>query len=155
MLKPVATLPKYSWTAADASKIKLNSASVVMTGALQIKLYATIPEGTIKMLYWTEATAGDELLLENAAELENISLNGSRYQGYLKGIAAKNMGETIYLSASVTIGETTYYAAPVAYSIHKYAANQISKADEMSELAKTLVIYSNAAKNYLSKYTAQ
>jgi len=155
MVVPVAALPKYNWTAADSSKIKLNSASVVMTGALQIKLYATIPEGTIKMFYWTESTAGNELLLENAAEMEDVGINGSRYQGYVKGIAAKNMGQTIYLCASVTVGDATYYTAPVAYSIHKYAAYQISVEDPISDLAKTLVIYSNAAKTYLNTYNTQ
>ena len=155
MVVPLADMPQYSWSVADTSVVKLNSASVLMTGALQVKLYATISEGTINMFYWTEKTAGNELLFENAIELADIGPNGSRYQGYVKGIAAKDMGKTIYLCASVTVDGTTYYTKPVAYSIHQYAANQISKADPIAELAKTLVIYSNTAKHYLNTYNTQ
>ena len=146
-------IPNYAWVAADESKVKLNSASVLMTGALQIKVYATVPAGAeIKMLYWTESTAGSELLIENASEMSNIGLNGSRYQGYIEGIAAKNMGDTIYICAAATIDGETYYTAPISYSIHKYANNQINKNNAMTDLCKTLLIYSAAAKEYLTKY---
>jgi hypothetical protein len=155
--KLIATkeLPAYNWTAADESIIKHTGKSVLMTGALQLKQYALISnayaDGDISMLYWrwTAESDGQALDPANAIAMTDIGPNGAEYQGYIKGIAAKNMGDTVYMCASVTKDGTTYYTAPIAYSIHQYAASRISKNTEMADLAKTMVIYSAAAHYYL------
>ena len=152
-LIPTKQLPAYGWDVADIEIIKLYSASVIMTGALQIKLYVeAVQGGSVQMLYWTDADAAAGLSIADAKSLADISWNGERYQGYLKGIAAKNIGDTIYLCAAVTKDGQTYYTEPVAYSIHQYAANMIESDDLVADLAKTLVLYGNAAKEYLGEF---
>jgi heparin/heparan-sulfate lyase len=153
-LIPTKPLPIYSWAAADAEVVKLYSASVIMTGALQIKLYIETGDQieSVQLLYWTEADVATELSLDTAKPLADIGLNDGRYQGYIKGIAAKNIGDTVYICAAVTKDGETYYTAPMAYSIHTYASNMIDQENAISDLVKTLVLYGNAAKAYISEY---
>ena len=151
---PTKDVPAYAWTPAEASKIQLTGISGVFKGALQMKLYAKAA-GPVKMYYWTEATAGDELLIENAAEMSDVGLNGDEYEGYITGISAKNSGDTLYICAAVELDGVTYYTKVVAYSMHKYAGIEIEGGTAMAELSEALVIYSNVAKNYMATYNPQ
>ena len=155
-ITPTKDIPAYAWMPATESKIKLSGISGVFKGALQMKLYVTAgATGNVKMLYWTEATAGDELLIENAAEMSDVSLNGATYEGYMTGIAAKNSGDTLYICAAVEIDGEICYTKVVAYSMHKYAGIEMDKASAMAGLSEALVIYSNVAKEYMATYNPQ
>lgn len=157
-LTQVKDVPAYSWkdNLAPKEELDLASISAVFKGALQMKLYATgRTTGPVKMLYWTEATAGNELLIENAAEMADVHFNGERYEGRIPGIAAKNSGDTIYICAALEIDGKTCYTRVVAYSMHKYAGIEIGKSSSMAELCKALVIYSNVAKDYMAIWNPQ
>lgn len=150
------TVPAYNWTVADSSVISLSELRVVLTGAPQMKLYAAVgATGTVKMYYWTEATAGNELLIENATEMANVGKNGAYYQGYVLGVAAKNMGDTVYMCAAVEVDGVTHYTQVVGLSIHAYADYMISNNMPEAALCETLILYSNIAKEYMATYNPQ
>lgn len=153
MIIPTKTLTLSGLTV-DSSKVKMVGGSVLMTGALKIKVYFDAPENAdVKIYYWTNS--GESLVLSNAKTSEvyktsNTSTLERRYCAYIEGIAAKNMGDTVSVCAAVTIDGVTYYTEVLNYSIHRYAGNMISKNGNMVDLAKTLVIYSNAAKTHFA-----
>ncbi len=146
------SVPAYSFTAANTDSFKVAVASTVMTGALKIRLSAIVPDGatSVQLLYWRQSDVFDSSLSLDKAQTVNMTYDGTKYyQADIEGIAAKNMGETVYFCVKATVNDQTSYTAVKAYSIHKYAQNKAGSTDaNMSALAKALVVYSDAAKTY-------
>ena len=123
-----------------------------------IKVADTVNVANIEMLYWTEADYNslDVLSVENAGgkltEYEWVT-SKSRYEFTFEGLPAKEMFEAIYTCVVVTDTEgNVYYGGVVPYCPERYGTLNANSSDAATaELAKTLVIYGDAARNYFKK----
>ena len=130
-----------------------------------------IPEDAdIKFYFWDGRTydalaaAGTPLSKENATYVvgkENITQKydedryGYEYTASSKGIPAKQLGESLYVTMVVTLADGTEYCNGVyAYSPEVYAKNQLSKGsvkEATKDVIRWMVLYGEAAKAYFGQ----
>ena len=153
-IAPLKSVPTCNWEVADPATIKINGIVGVFKGSLEMVVKAPVGvNGTVKMYYWTEAAAEGGLRIEDASEMTDVHLNGTRYEGRIPGVAAKNIGDTIYMCAAVEVDGVTYYSKAYCYSMHEYCKNEMNNStSDMSELGRALIIYSNFVKYHLATY---
>ena len=107
--------------------------------------------GEITLYYWNEADyeAVDVLTTENASGslTMEIQANGE-YRGDIAGIAAKALGEGVYVAATYTDGESIWTSGVLGYSIGAYCSSQATKGGTIADLAMATAVYGYQAKQY-------
>ena len=90
----------------------------------------------------TEANATGAMKME-----END--NGT-YKASVSGIAAKNIGDGVYVAIVYSDGTTTYSSGILPYSVGMYC-NQTANGTEIAQLARATAVYGYYAKNYFNQ----
>ena len=143
-----ATLP-----AADGFSYK--SASVNFGSAFGINYQFTTTHaaaGAVKLYVWDAATynEAEALTLENADRVLTMTkLGGRNYQSRVSGIAAKNIGDTVYVMAVYQSGGVTYSTGVLEYSLGAYCKLLAAEAGETQNLAMCTALYGYYAGEYL------
>ena len=111
------------------------------------------PDGNVTLYYWTEEAyaSATKLTVANASGSVVMTPTGSGNQhcGTISGIAAKEMGKTIYAGAVYTSGGVTYSTVVMNYSMGKYCdtiAGRESSAQR--ELSMAAAVYGASARDY-------
>ena len=132
-------------------------ANLTLLGAIDYNFYVVVAEDIevkeAKMLVWDEAAynAATVLSAENATAFELMdNVYGTRYEYTVEGMPAKDMFSPVYACAVITdVDGNVYYSGVVAYCPERYGyINQNSTDAATAELAKRIVIYGDAARNY-------
>ena len=74
--------------------------------------------------------------------------DNGEYRGDIAGIAAKALGEGVYVAGVYTDGTTTWTSGVLGYSIGAYCLGQSTKGGTIAELAKATAVYGYQAKQY-------
>jgi hypothetical protein len=72
----------------------------------------------------------------------------AEYRGDIVGIAAKNLGEGVYVAAVYESNGTTWTSGVLGYSIGAYCSSQASKGGDIANLAMATAVYGYHAKAY-------
>ena len=130
--------------------------SVSFNSRFSINYYFTtafVPEGQVTMYYWDQAAyeSAEELTAENATGVVFMkSSDGSRnFWADVSGIAAKELGKSVYVAAVYSDGTNTYSTGVLGYSIDAYCQSLIQNG-MMTALAQSAVVYGDYAKNYFA-----
>ena len=140
-----------------SSAFNYRSASMVLEGALSIT-YRFIPSNTpdngLTLYYWTESTYNSvDALTPANSDGRKIMIPDSQgyYTASYDGLAAKQMGETIYVVAIYEAGGIQHTTGVIAYSLSTYcnyvATNNLANKD----VAQAAVVYGYFAKEYFTK----
>ena len=70
------------------------------------------------------------------------------YETVVRGIAAKDLDQTVYVAAGYVSGGTSYCTGVLAYSIGSYCVSQAATADAISPFAQATAVYGYYAKQY-------
>lgn len=129
--------------------------SVTFGGAFSINYFFTpayVPEGEITMYYWDAATLStiEEMTTANALGSKTMSLtDGGEYFAAYTDIAAKEIGDTVYVAAVYEANGVTYCTGVLPYSLSLYckrfAENDTSPAQD---LAAATMVYGHYAQKF-------
>ena len=128
--------------------------AVSFEGAFCINYFFTpayAPIDVITLYYWTEGdyNAGSVLTTANATGSITMTGNGiEQYWAEIKGVAAKDLSQAIYVAAVYSDGTTAWTSGVLGYSIGAYCSSMAKGADAMAELAKATAVYGYHAKQY-------
>jgi hypothetical protein len=128
--------------------------SVSFEGAFCINYFFTpayAPVGEITLYYWNEADyeTVDVLTTENASGSLTMELQtNGEYRADIAGIAAKALGEGVYVAGVYTDGESTWTSGVLGYSIGAYCSSQATKGGTIADLAMATAVYGYQAKVY-------
>ena len=150
-------------TAADTAKTAAflkNAAAfgigvaVNFEGAFAVNYYFTVKyaiDSEVTMYFWDEATYNSAAALtkENATSVQTMTLSGSEYLGIVSGIAAKEIDQTLYVSAVFTSGGEECTSGVLAYSLGYYCKSKAADSTSpMQSLAAATGVYGYYAKQY-------
>ena len=130
--------------------------TVSFEGAFSINYYFSpdrTPDGKITLFYWNreDYNAATTLTSSNATGRLTLALSDSgEYHGVVEGIAAKDLDDTIYVTAGYVASGTTYCTGILAYSIGAYCVSQASGSGSMQAFAAATAVYSYYAKAYFA-----
>ena len=130
--------------------------TVSFEGAFSINYYfapSNAPDGKLKLYYWDQATYNSVATLTpgNATGSMIMTANeNGEYHGIVDGIAAKDLGGTVYVAAGYTSGGVTYCTGVLAYSIGSYCVSQAAGGSSMKSFAAATAVYSYYAKQYFT-----
>ena len=154
------TAPKGDALARQNPPVVSRGATLELKGALNLVFTAGvsgIDVAEAKVLVWTEEqyNAVDALTVENATVLDLTyveTVDGVQTYEYVhKGIAAKDMFHPVYACHMYTDTDgNVYYGGVLAYCAERYGYIHRNDTDAIGDLAKTLVIYGNAARTYFA-----
>ncbi len=156
MVSPViyADKSKAGSFAATAEGFTKYTPSVTMAGAFAINYYfqpdRTVDDG-MRFYYWTQEDyeSADTLTAENATGA--MLLSGSTYKATVEGIAAKEMGNTVYVAAAYESEGVSYCTGVLAYSIGAYCKNFAGRdTSSMQDLAAAMAVYGYYAEKFFS-----
>ena len=125
-------------------------------GALSMNLVLTWKvEGYTEagLLVWREDVynAVDTLTWENAEVFEASEINGTEFSVSYPGIAAKDVGDSLYCCAYIVIDGEYYYSGLFVNNIQQIAltALKASVGEELKNLYKSIIVYGTYAKKAL------
>lgn len=129
--------------------------AVNFEGAFAVNYYFTVKyaiDSEVTMYFWDEATynSADALTKENATSVQTMTLSGSEYLGIVSGIAAKEIDQTLYVSAVFTSGGEECTSGVLAYSLGYYCKSKAAETTEMADLAAATAVYGYYAKQYFA-----
>lgn len=114
-----------------------------------------VPDGKVTLYYWNQQdyNLASELTTKNSTGKIVCSASGNdgEYWATISNIAAKQMGQTIYVGVVYTSGGVTYTSEVMNYSLGKYCdgiANNAGSAQHT--LAMSAALYGNAAAAYFA-----
>ena len=124
--------------------------------AFAMNYYVTpsyVPDGDVTLYYWTEEAYAsvDTLKPENASGsvVMTAANAGDRYCGTVSGIAAKEMGDTIYAAAVYESNGVTYSTVVMNYSMGKYCDTVAGRASSTQRgLSMAAAVYGASARAY-------
>ena len=127
--------------------------TVTFEGAFSINYFfvpANVPDGYVTMYYWTQEDydAVSTLTPANATGVLRMSSTTGTYETVVRGIAAKDLDQTVYVAAGYVSGGTSYCTGVLAYSIGSYCVSQAATADAISPFAQATAVYGYYAKQY-------
>ena len=128
--------------------------SISFEGAFCINYFFTpayVPVDEITLYYWNAADyeAVEVLAAENASGFLTMEIReNGEYRGDIAGIAAKALGEGVYVAAVYSDGTTTWTSGVLGYSIGAYCSSQATKGGTIADLAMTTAVYGYQAKQY-------
>ncbi len=144
---------------ADTEKIKITTASLVLEGATDLKLYCTIDPSIMQgaqeamILYWsgTQYETLTSLSRQNITGIGNLIKNGNSYSAKVTDIAAKELGETYFACVYVKDAQgNEHYSSLICCSVHQYCNYMITNERPEIDFCKAMVVYSDAAKTRFS-----
>ena len=109
-------------------------------------------DGDMKLYVWTAAdyAKADELTLDNASQVLTMEGTSSGvYSARLTGIAAKNVGDTVYACGVYESNGVVYRTGVLAYSVGEYCRNMAQRTDSVEALAKATAVYTYYARLHL------
>ena len=124
----------------------MNSATVSLEGALAINyllMPANTPSAGMKVYYWTADTynSASKLTIDNADGTLDSIVSSGMYMATYNGLAASQMGDTVYVAAVYENGGNTYTTGVISYSLAKYLTATADGIGEQKNLAAATVIY--------------
>ena len=128
--------------------------SISFEGAFCINYFFTpnyAPSSGITLYYWNAADyeAAQVLTAENASGSFMLDGEGiAEYRGDIVGIAAKALGEGVYVAAVYESNGTTWTSGVLGYSIGAYCSSQSTKDGTIADLAMATAVYGYQAKQY-------
>lgn len=128
--------------------------AVSFEGAFCINYFFTpkyAPADGITLYYWYENDYNSTDILTASNASGSIKLDGSgtnQYRGDITGISAKKLSQAIYVTAVYSDGTTTWTSGVLGYSIGAYCSSQVSKGEDVADLAMATAIYGYHAKQY-------
>ena len=128
--------------------------SISFEGAFCINYFFTpnyAPVDGITLYYWNAADyeAVDVLSISNASGSFKMEGSGTgEYRGDIVGIAAKALGEGVYVAAVYSDGTNTWTSGVLGYSIGAYCSSQATKGGTIADLAMATAVYGYQAKQY-------
>jgi len=180
LLTPIVAASEEMTANFQMNSAKRTDRALRLEGAVEVKMVfaynlvngkgTKLPEGgSVTVYYWSGrdydalAATGTALSKENATYVktgeeiteEYTSSYGYEYVFYSDGIAAKLLGETVYMAAVFTMADGTEYCSGVeAYSPEYYAERAFAKpttTEILANLLKWMVIYGETADAYFNK----
>ena len=137
-----------------SDKFSYRSASMVLEGALAIN-YRFVPSLTpasgLTLYYWTEDTYNsvDALSLDNIDGQMTMEQDASGYYtATYDGLAAKQMGDVIYIAAVYESNGETHTTGVIAYSLYTYCNDAVTYKQPSAEIAKAAAVYGYYAEKY-------
>ena len=130
--------------------------TVSFEGAFAINYYLTPKkdvEGEIILYCWDLDTYNSvEVLTEENATAEVVmTKGGTQYAGAYEGIAAKQIGETVFVAGVYTVDGVRYSSPVISYSLGQYCKEQIAGGSEtMKAFAMETVVYGYYAEAYFA-----
>ena len=133
--------------------------TVTLTGALSLNVELTCTNTKyteVGMLIWSEDDYQNATTLtwDNATAIATTTTVGSTSAKLsYTGIAAKDIGKTVYACGYMVVDGNYYYSGVFTTSIEKYASTAINgsgTAADLKSLMKALAVYSEYAKNYFA-----
>ena len=130
--------------------------SISFEGAFCINYFFTpnyAPADGITLYYWNAADyeAVEVLTAENASGSFQMDGSGTtEYRGDIVGIAAKALGEGVYVAAVYENNGTTWTSGVLGYSIGAYCSSQATKGGTIADLAMATAVYGYQAKAYFN-----
>ncbi len=131
--------------------------SVTLGGAFSVNFYfvpAKTVEGKMTLYCWDLETYNSVGVLtpENALDSEVMEVNeAGQYVGAFENIAAKDMGQTVFVAAVYESGGVRYCSGVLACSVSAVAASQMSGGTEsLQALTQELLVYGYYAKAYFA-----
>ena len=109
-------------------------------------------DGEMKLYVWTaeDYAAAEVLTLENASQVLTMTGNSSGvYTARVTGIAAKNVGDTVYVCGVYESDGVTYRTGVLSYSVGKYCQTMAARTDSVKALAEATGVYTYYAKLHL------
>ncbi len=113
------------------------------------------PDDEVIMYYWTaeDYAAAETLSPRNATGIVVMTPTGegNQYWGNIEGIAAKEMGQTLFVGGFYTADGETYTTCVMNYSMGKYCdtiANKLGSGQQL--LAKATAVYGASAEDYFA-----
>ena len=127
--------------------------SVVLEGALALKYFISpklTPTGNVTMYYWTSAryNAVSTLSPSNASGSIVMTESNGYYIADYSGLAAKQMGETVYIAVIYEVDGIQHTTGVISSSISSYLESTAATANDNQALAKATTIYGYYAKQY-------
>ncbi len=129
--------------------------TVSLEGALAINYYFTTafePDGLVTMYYWTAGDYANAALLSstNATATVVMKQTGTENQfwGAATGIAAKDMGQTVYAVGVYEYNGVTYTTGVLAYHVGAYFGSIAAANIGASDLAAAAAVYGYYAQQY-------
>ena len=112
-----------------------------------------IPDGDVTLYYWTEEdyAQAEALTLENASGSVVMRATdiANQFCGSIAGIAAKEMGKTIYAGAVYESDGVTYSTVVMNYSMGKYCDTIAGReTSAQRELSMAAAVYGASARDY-------
>ena len=130
--------------------------TVSFEGAFSINYYflpSKTPDAKLKLYYWDQATYNrySTLTAANAtgSVVMTLGANGE-YHAEITNIAAKDLGNTLYVAAGYNSGGTMQCSGVLAYSIGAYCVSQAAGSSSMKDFAAATAVYSYYAKQYFT-----
>ena len=151
--------------AATTPTVSVVEINLSFRDALCVKFTVTTNSGAVpKLLYWTAPAADGEYVMENAkGVLETVGTkqyNGkTAYVFDYTGIAAKNIGDDIYIRPYVEVNGTVYYGSANKTSVLDYAYKALgitwTGVDDpvYREVIRNVLEYGAAAQEYFDYKT--
>ena len=130
--------------------------SISFEGAFCINYFFTpayAPVDGITLYYWNAADyeVAGVLTTENASGSFQMDGSGTaEYRGDITGIAAKALGEGVYVAAVYSDGTNTWTSGVLGYSIGAYCSSQATKGGTIADLAMATAVYGYQAKQYFN-----
>ena len=130
--------------------------SISFEGAFCINYFFTpnyAPVDGITLYYWNAADYEAASVLSIANASGSLKLEGSgtgEYRGDIVGIAAKALGEGVYVAAVYSDGTNTWTSGVLGYSIGSYCSSQATKGGTIADLAMATAVYGYQAKAYFN-----
>ena len=132
--------------------------TVSFEGAFSLNYFLTpagAVDGEMTLYLWDEAAyaAAEVLTAENASSVVTMTANeAGEYTAACTGIAAKDLGDTVYAAATYTFDGTTHCTGMMPYSVAAYCQSFAESNDaNMNAIAQATVVYSHYAKAYFAE----
>ena len=129
--------------------------SVTFGGAFSINYFFTpayAPNGEITMYYWDAKTYAsvEELTTENALGSEKmVPVDGGEYFAAYTDIAAKEIGDTVYVAAVYEVNGQTYCTGVLPYSLSLYCKRFAENSESAAQdLAAATMVYGYYAEQF-------
>lgn len=111
-------------------------------------------DGPVMVYFWDRETydSVETLTVDNAlCSVEAVRNNDGEYVASYTGVAAKDIDETVYVSAVYESEGTVYASGVLPYSVGAYCADRaVSGGADMQVFAKATAVYSWYAKSYFA-----
>lgn len=132
-------------------------ATVSFDSAFALNYYFTpdnTPDGNVTMYYWSQADYQKLSTLTTANATKQIAMTktaSGEYTAAITGIAAKELGDAVYVAVVCTSGGQSYCSGVIGYSVGVYCKSFAgNSASNMYVIGKATIVYGYYAKNYFN-----